>query len=66
MCIFHKWGKWTQYESTAIKYFFNFPYLRTSVHQVRTCERCGFSQDEWLSSKDVVKLKKAEVVDGDK
>ena len=66
MCIFHKWGKWTQYESTAIKYFYGVAFLSSSINQTRTCERCGYSEDEYLSSKDIVKLKHAEVVGDDK
>lgn len=65
MCIFHKWGKWTQYESTAIQNLYGMRYLATKVHQTRTCHRCGFSQDEWLSSKDAVKLKESEIDRGD-
>lgn len=63
MCLFHKWGKWSKYESTSIKNLYGMRYICSSVHQTRTCERCGYSQDEYLYSKDIAKIKEVELVD---
>ena len=48
MCIFHKWGKWEQYEQTMANYVYKtgktYPYVEK--RQKRTCEKCNKVQDE--------------------
>ena len=53
MCIFHKWGKWEQYEakSLALPYFdpekkeTRFAQRSIELRQKRVCITCGKMQD---------------------
>jgi C4-type Zn-finger protein len=65
MCIFHKWGKWTQYESKSIEYFLAIPFISSSIRQTRACEKCGYTQDRFVRSQDLKKIKSVEFVKED-
>jgi hypothetical protein len=51
MCILHKWGRWNKYESTSYGSWFGVPAKNYELRQSRECLKCGFSQDEFVSSK---------------
>jgi len=54
MCIFHKWGKWEQYELITPEHQITRNYgfcAMKEYRQKRICKKCGKCQDEYINSK---------------
>lgn len=52
MCIFHKWGKWEQYEFARDERHLTSRWSLGAcieTRQRKKCERCGKVKDEYLS-----------------
>jgi len=53
MCIFHKWGKWEQYELITPEHQITRNYgfcAMKEYRQKRICKKCGKCQDEYINS----------------
>ena len=53
MCIFHKWGKWYQYDVTIPEKRFSEKWALSSViehNQKRVCVKCGKEQRETVGT----------------
>lgn len=46
MCLWHKWGKWKQYEVELSEAAKRYKSIGVEVRQKRVCEKCGTMQDK--------------------
>jgi len=58
MHIFHKWSKWESYETINLSSFYGVPCKTDQVRQKRSCEICGYTEDDFVSAKNFIMINK--------
>lgn len=64
MCLFHKWGKWEQYQTTEIVSPYNIPCKQEKIMQKTSCVKCGYARHEWVANVNFVSLTKSYLMAG--